>query len=794
MVASGLGRATRLTLLCAAKRRERGHVGVCAQVKALGDGLTSFVGRRRELAEVTRVVGESRLVTLTGVGGVGKTRLALRAAERLRGEFPDGVWLVELAKVTEPALLANVVAESLGVRDQTTRSREAVLLEYLEGRRLLLIMDNCEHLLSSCATLIAKLCRADNQLVVLATSREALGILGERTWPVPPLSMPDLANVAPSRGGYVYGHEALDLFEERARTVLPGFCLDTTTKPTASQLCQGLDGLPLAIELAAVRLRSMSIEQIHERLRDRYRLLSSGNRGGPARHQTLRAAVDWSYDLCTEQERALWMRLAIFAGGFDLEAAESVCAFGSMAADDVVELLTSLVDKSIVLREGTGTKVRYRMLETIRAYGKEKLGAAGLELAFARRYRDHYLSLADTFDDSWFGADQFRWWDRIQAEQANLWAVLDFCLTTPGEEAAGLHLVGALCFYWNACGHLQDGRYWIGRALRAVDTENSARAKALWVNGYIAMTQGDNAAALRSFDECVTLAEALGDEQARSFAFQFRGSSEQFTGNLERAEPLLMESVEAHRSAGRVNSLTVLGVAQLAFVSCLLGETERAIALCEECRLTSEAHGERWAYSWAMWVLGLSRWTRGEHAEAASALKASLEVKDALNDRLGMSACVELLAWIAVEEGCAERASRLFGIGRASWAEVGDPLFGSQALVDTHDRYEERARTALGERAFEEGARRGEQLETADGMLFARADQDEEAGPHLAQLTRREREVARLVAAGLTNKEIAARLVISQRTVEGHVENVLGKMGVKSRTQVAIWFTARAAE
>lgn len=766
---------------------------MCAQVKALGDGLTSFVGRRRELAEITRLLGESRLVTLTGVGGVGKTRLALRAAERVREEFPDGVWLVELAKVSEPALVPNIVAESLGVRDQTTRSREAALLEHLEGRRLLLIVDNCEHVLSSCATLIAKLCNADNRLVVLATSREALGVLGERSWPVPPLSMPDLANAAPARGGYVLGHEALDLFEERARMVLPDFSLDQATARTATQLCQGLDGLPLAIELAAVRLRSMSIDQIHERLRDRYRLLSSGNRGGPARHQTLRAAVDWSYDLCTEQERALWARLAIFAGGFDLEAAESVCSFDGMTADDVVELLTSLVDKSIVLREGTGTEVRYRMLETIRAYGREKLATAGMERIFLQRHRDHYLRLAETFDAGWFGADQFRWWDRIQGEQANLWAALDFCLTTYGEQGRGMRLVGALCFYWNACGHLQDGRYWIGRALDADPRPSSARAKALWVNGYIAMTQGDGEVAMRHLEECLSLAEELGDERARSFVYQFRGSAEQFEGNLEAAEALLLEAVEMHRSSGVVDALTVLGVAQLGFVSCLIGKTDRALELCEECRLTSEEHGERWASSWALWVSGLARWTRGEFAQAAAVLKASLEVKDSLNDRLGVSACVELLAWTAVEDGNEKRAAQLFGVSRTCWASVGDFLFGSQAMVETHDRYEERARDALGHPAFEENFLRGEQLDNADVMMLAQAGQDEQADSRTPQLTRRELEVARLVAEGLTNKEIASRLVISQRTVEGHVENVLGKMGAKSRTQVAIWFTSRNA-
>lgn len=319
---------------------------------------------------------------------------------------------------------------------------------------------------------------------------------------------------------------------------------------------------------------------------------------------------------------------------------------------------------------------------------------------------------------------------------------------------------------------------------------SGARAKALWVNGFAAMTQGDNTTALGYFDECLEIVEVLGDERARAFAQQFRGSCEQFAGNLERAKSLLVNAVEYHRSTGTVDSLTVLGVAQLAFVSCLLGDTERASELCEECRRTSEAHGERWAYSWALWVSGLTGWTRGEPALAAEALKGSLEVKHAVNDRLGTSACFELLAWVAVEEGDVERTSRLFGISRASWATIGGVLFGSQTLVETHDRYEQWAREALGYDEFEKEVRRGEQLETADAVEFARGHSGQ-IGSRIPHLTRRELEVARLLAEGLPNKEIAARLVISQRTVEGHVENVLGKMGVKSRTQVAIWFTSR---
>jgi predicted ATPase/DNA-binding CsgD family transcriptional regulator len=750
------------------------------------------------MAEIKRLLSGSRLVTLTGVGGVGKTRLAVRVAGDLRQSFPDGVRLVELAQVSEPALVPNVVAEALGVQDQSARSTEAVLLDYLRDQRLLLILDNCEHLLDACVRLVGDLLRAADHVIVLATSREPLGVLGEHIWLVPPLSMPDLANVAPSPGGYVYGYEALDLFEERAKAVQPDFVLDSRSKPVAAQLCQRLDGLPLAIELAAVRVRALSIEQIVARLEDRYRLLSTGNRGGPARHQTLRAAVDWSFDLCSDREKALWARLSTFAGGFDLEAVEAVCSDDDVGPDDVFDLLASLIDKSIVLREGSGPKVRYRLLETIRAYGREQLSARGVAEEFQRRHRDYYLRLAEMSEDSWFGPDQVDWGDRLRSEQANLWTALDFCLTTLGESAAGLHMTGALCFYWNACGHLQDGRYWLGRALAIEKRPSRDRTKALWVNGYVAMTQGDNEAAMDYFDECLKLAADLGDQSARAFVQQFRGSAEQFKGNLAQAELLLSESVALHRSAGLVNSLTVLGIAQLAFVSCLIGDADRAIELCAECRAISEAHGERWALSWALWVCGLARWTQKEYRQAAAALDASLKVKYALNDRLGMSACVELLAWVAVEEGDAQRACRLFGASRTLWASVGSPLFGSAALMENHDSYEERTRRALGAKSFEREYQRGERLNTEEAIALA--DEESRSRPESApsasnqpRLTRREIQVAHLLAEGLTNREIAQRLVISQRTAEGHVEHVLEKMGFKSRAQVAAWFAREAS-
>ncbi|MFJ8812949.1 LuxR C-terminal-related transcriptional regulator [Amycolatopsis thermoflava] len=685
--------------------------------------------------------------------------------------------------------MATVVAETLGVPDQSLGSPESALFSYLAQRRLLLILDNCEHLLQTTAALVSDMLHASAGVVVLATSREPLGVLGERSWPVPPMSMPDLANVAPSRGGYVYGYEAVELLEERARAVRPDFSLDPASRGVAAQLCRRLDGLPLAIELAAVRLRALSLEQIVARLEDRYRLLCTGNRGGPARHQTLRAAVDWSFDLCSEREKALWARLSVFAGAFALSDAEEVCADGGIARAEIFEVLSGLVDKSIVLREGAGEEPRYRLLETIKAYGHERLVAEGAELTLRRRHRDYYLDLAERSEDCWFGPNQVRWCARLQGAQANFWAALDFCLTTPGEQVTGLRMAGALIFFWNACGHLKDGRYWLGRALEAVDEPAPEKAKALWVNGYVAMTQGDNKAAMRSFAECLELAAQIDDPVARAYCQQFRGSAEQFKGNLHEAETLLEEAVRSHQAGGVVNSLTVLATSQLAFVSCLIGKADRAIELCEDSGAVSELHGEQWALSWSNWVRGLAQWTLGDQKAAAAALCDSLTAKHALDDRLGMSACVELLAWVAIEENDARRAVQLLGAAKALWASIGHPLFGSRELLRVHDSYVGRVREALGTKAFERCHALGERMATQDVLSFA-CGQDA-PGDDEPRLTRREKQVAELVAQGLTNKQIAGRLVISQRTAEGHVENVLTKLGFKSRAQVAAWFAKR---
>ncbi|MDG3012937.1 hypothetical protein G4X40_22645, partial [Rhodococcus sp. D2-41] len=353
--------------------------------------LTLFVGRRREASEVRGLLSGSRLVTLTGIGGVGKTRLSVHVAQEVGRAFDDGVWMVELGKVREPELVPEAVASALRLRGQAAQSPMELLVDFVGSRNLLLVLDNCEHVIDAAAGLAEVLLKSAPRLRVLATSREPLGIGGETVVAVPPLSVPDPAVSSSVRA--MLRCDAVGLFVERARSAVPGFELTEASKGTVATICQRLEGLPLPIELTAARLRAMSVEQILERLTDRYRLLTRGSRGAPSRQQTLRQCVDWSYDLLSVRERELWARLSVFAGGFELEAAEQICGDGH-GPGDVLDLVSSLVDKSILIREDIGGAIRYRMLETLREYGRERLRGGGGELGVRRAHRDWFERLA----------------------------------------------------------------------------------------------------------------------------------------------------------------------------------------------------------------------------------------------------------------------------------------------------------------------------------------------------------------------------------------------------------------
>ncbi len=454
---------------------------------------TTFVGRRQAVADIKHALSQSRLVTLTGVGGVGKSRLALQVAHRLRRAFPDGIWLAELATVHEPDQVPRAVAAALGLLETSAREPDASVAGYLASASALLVLDNCEHALDAAARLVVTLLSATTRLHVLATSRTPLGLSVEHVWPVPPLSLPP--ETGPEERKTLSSSEALTLFETRAAAVSPGFRLGPQNRDTVARLCRRLDGVPLAIELAAVRLRALTAEQILDRLEDRFQLLTVGRRDGSARHQTLYAAVDWSFGLCSSSERLLWARCSVFAGEFDLDAAESVCAGADLPAGEVLAGVARLVDQSVLVRErDAGGRARYRLLETLRQFGAERLAGTGETEPLRRRHRDYYLRLAEQSDQESGGPRQDMWVGRLQAERANFWAALDYCVTTPGQARTGLRLAATLWFYWVGCGFVRDGRYWLGRALAADAQPSPERARALWTAGWIAFLQGEPAA------------------------------------------------------------------------------------------------------------------------------------------------------------------------------------------------------------------------------------------------------------------------------------------------------------
>lgn len=756
--------------------------------------VTSFVGRRQATTEVKHALSESRLVTLTGVSGVGKTRLALHVASEVRRSFPDGVWLVELAELDQACLVGSAVATALGL-STSAREPAELLADHLEDKRLLLVLDNCEHLLDACADLLGELLLAAPKLRVLATSREPLGMGGEQVWPVPTLSVPGLDAGAASGTGYRY--EALRLFQDRASAVRPGFALGQDNAAAVAQVCRRLDGLPLAIELAAVWVRALSVEQILARLHDRFELLTAGDRLAPARHQTLRAAVEWSFDLCTELERRLWARLSVFAGEFDLDAAEAVCEGDSLEAADVFTGVAGLVDKSILIRGGDESRARYRMLETIRHYGVERLAESGAGADARHRHRDYYLGLVERAESDSLGPHQAEWSARLQAERADLWAALEYCLTEPAEARMALRMCGAMWFYW-ACGFIRDGRYWLDWAL-AADTEPSCeRVRALWVNGWLAQVQGDHSAALALLEESRDLAQRLGEETELTYAMQFLGEAEMSVDNMAVAIPILDEAIARHRASDAWTAPRLRLLRLRARAALRLGRIDDALALCTEGEAVCESLGERWMLSWSQLNRAIICWAMGDQRKASDLLRSALRTKRDLSDHQGMPRCLDLLAWVAVSDGDAHRAAVLFGAAEMSRKLIDMPFKWEWYLERLQEENIARSRESLGCRAFEAAHEHGATMPQEEAIAYALGEAGSAAAPPDSArdqaLTKRESEVAAMVAKGMSNKEIAAGLVIAQRTAERHVENILCKLGFTSRTQIAVWVAERKDE
>jgi len=755
--------------------------------------VSSFVGRRRELAEVKKVLPAARLLTLTGTGGVGKTRLALRVAAQTQRAFADGVWLVELAALTDWTMLEQTVADAVGLRDRSARSPREVLVSHLRDKKLLLVLDNCEHLADQCAALAAELLTAAPGLRILATSRHSLHTPGEHIFEVPPLPLPD-PDQATLRE--LVDNDAIRLFAERATAVAPDFAVSDRDRVTIARICRRLDGLPLAIELAAARRRMLSPTQILQRLDDRFQLLIAGSQAVLPRHQTLRAVIDWSYQLCSPPEQTLWARTSVFAGGFDLDAAEAVCAYDGIERERVIDLVAGLVDKSILISEEHATGARYRQLDTIAHYGRDKLRAAAAEAVLPRRHRDYYLGLAEGGKAGWFGPTQPAVFARTCCEHANLRLALEFCLSTPGESRTGLRLAAALYFYWRCCGFVAEGRHGLDRAL-ALDAEPSReRATALWSNAHLAVLQGDPRAATAMAQQCRDWAQPRGEEDVLAYAISIQGEAAWFSGDFRRAQALLEDALARFEALGELNTTVVMVYVTLVGVAVFQGDLARAAALGRYALALCERHGEQRAWSYTHYALALAEWARGELARAEAHAWEGLRGVRAFNDTVGMALLVEVLAWIAGTAGEGEPAAVLLGAAQQLWPLVGgQPLCGCPQYLAAHEACEQQTRRTLGEAGFQAAFARGVDFDLDQAIAHALGESPQPAHTRptatddepLTPLTRREQQVAALVAQGLSNKDIAARLVIAQRTAEGHVEHILAKLGFTTRTQLAAW-------
>ncbi|MBY8862005.1 protein kinase [Nocardia sp. CA2R105] len=753
--------------------------------------LTSFVGRRTDLTEAKGLLASSRLVTLTGIGGVGKTRLALRAAAGARRGFPDGVWLVELGQLRDGALLPGVIATSIGLRPQGKPVLD-VLIDYLASRQLLLVIDNCEQIVDAAAKVAETLLRACPKLRILATSREALSVGGEAVLHVRPLTVPDPERSPSLRGASRY--DAVTLFVERAAVAVAGFVLTEDNVAAVTEICRRLEGLPLAIELAAARLRVLSPEQILVRLTDRYALLTRGSRSAPDRQQTLRWCIDWSYSLCTPAEQQVWAQLSVFAGSCELDAAEQVCRDG-LAAQDLLDVLTALVDKSILIREESDWVVRFRVLDTVRDYGRDKLGQAGRYREIQRRHQDWYRTLADRVDADWISPRQLDWIARLDREQPNLREALNFCLTdTEAESDAALSFAAALQPFWISHGQAGEARHWLDRALPGGPaTDPVVRAKALWRASVVAELQDDLRAASALVTQARTLAATTKHPIVHAFADLAHGIHRVVDRDPARARAPLEAALGSFTAQGDASG-QVWALLGLVWAHELQEDSATAISYQERVLAITESCGDSAHRLNALWVTAVATWRQGDRDRALRLLRQGLQLIRQLKDSVMAAMVLETLAWIVGAQGSARRAAVLLGAAQAQSVSTGTSTVLLSNLAVHHEDCERAARHALGRNAFETAHREGARMDLDTAIDYALGEQPRTAargpGPS-AELTTREREVAGLVAEGLTNRAIAAHLNISVRTADGHVEHILTKLGFTSRTQIAAWITER---
>ncbi len=806
--------------------------------------MTSFVGRERAMLEAKRLIPMTRLLTLVGAGGSGKTRLALEVAGDLIGAYPDGVWMVALAPLSEPGLVAQEVAGALGVTERPGEPLADTLVDYLGEKDVLLVLDNCEHLIDAAARLGEYLLHSCPRLRVLATSREPLGIAGEVVWQVVPLSLPDRDRPASVEG--LMRYEALRLFVDRARLRLPDFALTEKNAGAVARVCRRLGGIPLAIELATARMGVLAVEQVAQRLETSLDVLKGASRTAAARQRTLRATLDWSHDLLSEAERALFRRLSVFAGGWTLEAAEAVCSGGGVEEKDVLDLLGALVDKSLVVAGAASSgALRYRMLEPIRRYAQEVLEQGGQAEVAQGQHGAFFLALAEEAEPELAGTTQGVWVERLEAEHDNLREALSWFLEHEEGETA-LRLGAALWRFWSIRGYLSEGTKWLERVLADGEPAASpARVKALEGMGWLAQFQGEYQRARAIYEQMLKLSRGLGDKGNIATALNSLGTVAAQQGDNGRARKLLQQNLgvieeleaegdpattlkkfyvsnllgylaindEGDYARGTIlweESLTLarevaddysvgITLGNLGHVALLQRDFERAKARSEEALASANELGSAGVelVPSACINLGLASLGLGERERAMGSFEEALRMSQDMGRTPQVIETLEGMASLAGAMGKATRAAHLWGAAEAARQATGIIAFSPGELA-LHEPHLALASSQLGDEAWQEALAEGRAMSLEEAAQYALSEEADQSGATIGQepsaydepmgnLTRREQEVVRLIAQGLTNRQISTELSISERTAGNHVAKILRKLGLRSRTQIASW-------
>jgi len=793
--------------------------------------LTTFVGRERELCDVVNMLDSARLLTLVGPGGIGKTRLSVRVAEAKLERFEDGVWLVELASTADPALVPLAMASTLGVRQRSAQSLSDALVSELRLKHALLVLDNCEHVVDAAASLADRLLRACPRLQILATSRQSLGVAGEAIWRVPSLPLPEAA--ATMGTDEIAASDAVRLFVDRARAAMPAFQLDDRNAASVAEICRRLDGIPLAIELAAARVGVLGLEQILQRLDDRLRLLTGGSRTAASRQQTLRATLDWSCDLLSQAERLVLDRLSVFAGGWTLEAAETVAAGSGVESADVLGVLSQLVDKSLVDADTQREEARFRLLETIRQYAHERLVGSGHVEATQARHAEFFLEFAEIAVPHFGGPGEAQWFDRLEADHDNLRAALRWLLD--GRHIDASQRVGsALGWFWMVRGHRREGQGWLEQSVAEHSGASFAvRARAIEWLGRLADARSDYARATEAYTESLGLLRPLrelGAHRELAALLEDFGGVERRRGKYAQARALLDESLQLRRELGDQRGVA-LTLSRLGRVASDQGDNSVAESTYLESLHILKQLGDRHYVAHVQDILGVLARRRGAPERARRLHSANLVVFRELADKEGMADSLSFLARVAIDTADLERALgfaaesvglyndleckwglaesletlaaaltaggrardavRLLGASDALRESIGVPLPPAdrselertrnttrQLLQREWDAAWSDARALTLEQVVEHAHR---------AAAHRPASTAASAAPYGPQLTRREQDVARLIAEGHSNREISEALVISGRTAEAHVTHLLNKLGLRSRAQVAVW-------